>query len=317
MPPFAQQNMKFIWWIIFDVVDNGGVFEPRLELHMELWDITTTTRAAKGIFPLAPPRVGNPAGNPVLYSAAGAQFQDQYLVGQVDLTLAAQTLWVPIFGPNTLLNLGSASSTIHGENVSIDVELDVPENGNDQDLPIFFFPQNSVNGTLVANTTTTPAVPMDGVELSEHIDKNGKRTLNWTISGRLYSPYEQFDLVPSQDGRHRVRVRHDLVPWFIDDCYLFKISLPKTFCQWLRRIFGHSKLYSIREGYEFVVGSLQLGDAVEAHSDNGRHYFEVQVQEFYIGNIPGHAHGFTGIIKRLEFDPNNSCIKCTYGDENR
>lgn len=78
-------------------------------------------------------------------------------------------------------------------------------------------------------------------------------------------------------------------------------------------MFGDSGLYSLRNGYEFVVGSLQLGDAVEAHSDNGRHYFNVQLQEFHIGKTPAHIQGFTGIIKRLEFDPNNSCIKCTNG----
>lgn len=314
MPPYNQSEMKFIWWITFEVVPNGANFEPRLTLHMELWDLSTTTRAAKGIFPLAPPRVGNPAGNPVVYSAAGAQFQDQYLVGAVDLTSAAQALWVPIFGQNSLHNLNPGSETIRGENVSIDVELDVPDNGLAQNLPIFFFPQYSVNGLMVANPTATPAGSRDGVALAERIDPNGSRTLDWTISGRSYTPFEQFDLVPSQDGRHRVRVRQDLVPWFIDDCNLFRISLPRRFCQWLSRMFGNSGLYSLRNGYEFVVGNLQLGDAVEAVSDNGFHYFDIQQQEFHIGKTPAHAQGFTGIIKRLEFDPNNSCIRCTNGE---
>lgn len=314
MPPYNQSEMKFIWWITFEVVPNGANFEPRLTLHMELWDLSTTTRAAKGIFPLAPPRIGNPAGNPVVYSAAGAQFQDQYLVGSCDLSGAAQALFEPIFGPGSLKNLDPGSEEIRGENVSIDVELDVPENGADQNLPIFFFPQYSVDGNQIVNPSVIPGGSRDGVALSERIDHTGRRSLEWIISGQSYTPNEQFDLDPAQDGRHRVRVRHDVFPWFIEDCNLFGISLPKRFCRWLSGMFGNSGLFSRRNGYEFVVGSLQLGDAVEDKSNKGIHYFDVRLQDFYIGKTPLHAHGFTGIIKRLEFDPNNSCIKCTSGD---
>lgn len=311
MPNYSQRDMKFFWWITFDVQEVNGIFEPRLMLDMELWDLNSVIRAAYLSEPLDRPTDSKP-GNPVQYTANGAIFQDQYLICEVDLIAAARSLYEPIFGPNSLVDLEPGSVSIRGENVSIVVDVELGDNGRNQNLPLFIFPQYSQQGQLITNSAI-PVSARDEVALLEVIDSDGTRTIEWTVSGHTYRPDELFMLASPAEGRHRIRVRQDTVPWPTVACSLFGIQLPPGICAWISKALGLNSFNGVRDGFEFLVGGLQLGNAVEAVSSAGAHYFDVQKQKFYIGGAPNKPHGLTGVIRRLEFDPNNSCVRCTSG----
>jgi hypothetical protein len=298
-------NWRFFWRIIFEVVDEGSGYRPKAVLEMELWNIDTMTSLGRVVVPLH--QVGpNPPVGTVTYSAAGALFQNSYLEYGYDLNGAATDILIQS-GLGTKAELDPTSIQLSGENVSIVVEVEIADPGANKEFPIFFLQQPSYQGVMP--TGALPG-PQDSIQLLETIDVTNSRLIEWQISGSTYLANEKFRLENNSEGVHRIRVRQDWVPRLVSDCRILGLPLPNIICQWLRRLLGHEYVFDAYNGYEFLVGGLQFGEAVQSVTTHGAHLFEVQAGAFRIGGTPGHLSGFLGTIKRLEFDPGNSCPRC-------
>jgi hypothetical protein len=308
MPPASEiAKWRFVWKLVFKVCGE----QPSMTLTLEIWNIETVTMIGREVVSLSPVDQRN-----VGFTNDTAVFKDGYLQYKLDLNQASEDLLNRLFpgnGSNIMAGLAPAATALHGENVSIaaDIKTD-PADGSQ--FPIFHMGQPSTNGILPAGTATGGGT--DAVSLVEEV-RGTDRNLLWSISGP--PPYEArlqpyvIDPNVSQGGWHTVRVRHDIAPLPDRPFTLVAGGIPdglegplyEWLLSWLHLFPGY--------GIEFLVGGLQLGDAVPDR--NGQtHYFEAGAPvDFYIGGVPtgpGATMGLTGEISYLEFDPKQVCGGC-------
>lgn len=257
---------RFFWRIIFEAA--GGA----INLHQELtwWDVETNTRLGYSRKPLS--FEASPPGS-VIAELDGAQFDGGVLKCEIDLLPDVEALLMEAglsFGDFTL---GEESISLDGENISIAAEFQLVEEAPEGVYPIFCFPQSSTGGAIPVGGSS----PADIVRLAETLDANGRRLIQWAISGQDSLSPTDYGLEKPQ-GRHRVRVRQDA---------------------------GASASGDV---YEFLVDSIPLiGPTVPAIP--ATHRFSGNSQTFYIGGNPD-GDGFHGKISYLDFDPNSSCASC-------
>lgn len=277
----STRYWKFFWRIIFDVVDTDPIIEsgiakvagaePRVRLEVTLWDTDLRQRLGRRMSePLPVVLLGMVTFNheEAVFDGGGLQCQ-VHLLDEMQALLDDAEIGINL----SMGEMANLAQAIQGENVNVVADVQLGANPGDSSYPIFHFPQPDL---------------MPGVFLAESVTANGKQVVNWEISGHLFPPSPEFELV-SNDPRHRIRVRQS---WSPDS------SLDPNV-------------------YWVLADSLPLGYWGGVVND---HAFEANnPQTFYIGGYladstdPASLVPFYGKIYHLDFDPNDSCGRCAAG----
>ena len=199
-----EEDWKIFWRITFDVF-NGS---PRLQLEMTLWKRFLFQRLGRLVDDLAPGIT--PIGT-AYYVDDRAVFFGGYLECAIDLNSHARELLVLArIDVNTEEVLGQASTSLHGENVSIRADVVLYGQSAKVAFPIFYFPQPDTNG----------------IRLVESVAGGGGRTIEWEISNQVLPSNPNFAL-EEFNAQHGLRVRQDKDTASGDDVYEFLVdSIP-------------------------------------------------------------------------------------------
>jgi hypothetical protein len=281
-------RLRTFWRIIFDVVDSlkeDGLIEarPRLRAEMTLWDvdrrsINYNTQLAQIMEEITPDVF---PGDGVTFANGVASFYGGHIWGKFDRTML-ETKLVDLALESRLLagaEFEELSIVYGGTNVSIVAHVRLPLDAAQPKRPLFYMYQPPRRRVRVHRYHPRLRAEYDAVQLVEHVNGNGYRTVQWTISGDDHHPAEQFRINDEAyfeplRGWHKVRVLQDM------------------------------------DSYRIAADSVPLGPARPASPSD--HLFSGDAVEFYVGGMREGEEiiGLHGEISYLEFDPNSSCTAC-------
>lgn len=245
-----ESNWRAHWRLIFDVIN--GV--PRMQQEISIWSKDPgwpATRLAYEIKELHTVREQN-----VQYGPSWVEFTDGFMEYETYILADIQNL-LSLTG----IMLEELAVPVGDENIYIRADVSLPAGMPGPYNPIFFYPQDTYYS----------------VQLTELVNQSdGRRGIEWIISGQYYRLEDKFLLESNEDyePRHGLRVRQD-----VDEGV---------------------------DHFDFFVDSIPIGKGLTQAS----HLFESGRQSFFLGHAPNYGLYLTGRIYHVTFDPNNSCGKC-------
>ncbi len=275
-------TLRTFWRINFDVVNEvqpDGTVEakPRIAVEMTLWHLDSRTRVGRSVT-LLEPNVEPPGS--VVFADGVAHLNNGYIWATFDRDTLESGLVDAL--PNLEgTEFGTVSAPYGDQNISVTAMVRLPMDSGQEERPLFFMPQPSVEGHLPGKwEEATDAVCL----IEKTLDP--ARSVIWAISGDRHETGWPFQIGDFPDdasprGWHRLRVAQDLV----------SLSTPHV--------------------YEIYADSIPLDRPLEAKPAS--HHFYGGPVEFFIGGMPASHGGMIGLIGEiasLEFDPNASCSNC-------
>lgn len=268
---------RVLWRIVFEVCEG----DINLRKEISIWELPskTFTRALlrqRWDIPLIIDRMEN-----VTLEKDYAQFENGYIkfVDQhLEEFVQAQT--------SDEFDLSGLTQADLGENLGVMAEVNFLGEQPDT-FPMFFYPQDMTNKKHYVAFFLRFANTFETIK---------RYKINWRIQGKSAEADNQYGVAENYLW-HRVTVRQSEVGDVMN-----------------KGNAGRGRSSSRMGRFEFMADGIPMGDHT-VNQPRGRFIFKSEEKECYIGAVPGPTEygemvGLTGGIRRLVFDPNDSCPTC-------